>query len=93
MVVQEIVGVSGFGIQDIGKKLKVKTFAQQLCASGFGLAIGVQFRQNPVIFAQLVVDVAHKVGAVCVDFVVVSIATTVTAELLVLATHNFFSAF
>ena len=49
--------------------------------------------KNPVIFAQFVVDVAHKIGAVFVYFVVVGVAATVAAKLFVFATYNFVSTF
>jgi hypothetical protein len=93
LVVQKIVGIPRFGIQNIRKKLKIKALAQQFRARGFRFSLGIEFRQNPVILAQFVVHIAHKIGTVLVHFIVVGIPATVATELFVLATHNFFATF
>lgn len=54
---------------------------------------GIQFRQDPVIPPQPVVDIPHEIVAVLVDLIIKGIATAVTTELFVLAAHDFFGAF
>jgi len=93
LVIQEIVGIPRFGVENVGKKLKVETLAHQFGSGGFRFSFHIQFRQNSVIFTQFVVDIAHIIGAVLIYFVIVSIATAIAAELFVLATYNRFSTF
>jgi hypothetical protein len=93
LVVQEIVGISGFGIQNIGEKLKIKTLAHQLGSSRFGFSFHIQFRQNSVIFAQFVIDIAHIIRAVLIYFVVVGIPATIAAEFFVFTTYNRITTF
>ncbi len=93
LIIHKIVCISGFRVQDIRQILKVETFTQQFCLGRFGFTVHIQLRKNAVVFAQLVVGVPHVIRAVFVDFVVVGIATTIAAELFVLATYNFIATF
>jgi hypothetical protein len=95
LVVEEIVGISRFGIQNIGKKLKIKTLAHQLGSRCFRFSVGIriQFRQNSVIFAQFIINIAHIIRTILIYFVVVGIPTPIAAEFLVFATHNSVSTF
>jgi hypothetical protein len=93
LVIKKIVRVSRFGIQNIGKKLKIKSLAHQLGSSCFGFSFHIQFRQNSVIFPQFVIDIAHIIRTILIYFVVVGISATIATEFLVFATYNGISTF
>ena len=93
MIVNKIVGISSFGMQYIGKEIKIETVALQFIFGCFRFSVGVEFAQNPVVFSQFVVNVAHQIVTVFIDFIVVSIAASVATELFVLAAYDSFIAF
>jgi hypothetical protein len=93
LVIQEIVGIPRFGIQNVGEKLKIKSLAHQFGSGCFGFSFHIQLRQNSVIFAQFVVDITHIIRAVLIYFIVVGIPAAITAEFLVLTAYNGIAAF
>jgi hypothetical protein len=80
-------------LPDICEIFEIKSFSGEFQSRRFCFSFGIQRRENPVIPAQPIVDVAHEIIAVFVDFVVVSVTAAVTAKFLVFTADDFFGTF
>ena len=74
------------------KVLEIKAFLRQLLAAGKALPVGIQLLQDVVVTGQDAIYLSHHVDLFVGFFVVVAVAARVTAEFLVHATDDRFTA-
>jgi len=93
LVITEIIGMSVFGLVKVGEVIKLKSPFDQLFPGNFALPLGIGFQEDPAVFAQGIVDVAHDVVAVTVQAVIVCAPALVCTELFIRTAHDFIPAF
>lgn len=93
LLVTEVIGLARFRPVYIGEVAEFKPGIQQLHLVNPGLTLGIVVSQQPAILAQNIVDVAHEIGRVAVQPIVVHGAAVGRTKLLVRAASKWLTAF
>jgi len=91
--VTKVIGIAILVFVGVCKVSKVKALINQFAFMHTGLSFGGHFFDDAAVAAQDVIDVAHVVGGIGIQLIVVGVTAKIRAELFIGPAFNGFAAF
>jgi hypothetical protein len=93
LIITEIIGMTIFCLIKVGKIIEFKPLFNQLSPGDLSLAFRISIQQDPAVFSQGVVNVAHDIITVAVEAVIKCAPALIGAEFFIGAAHDLVTAF